>query len=453
LKGDEIMNTIAAISTPIGHGGIGIVRMSGEKSLEITYKIFKSKHTELQPNTIVYGKIYDKDELVDEVLVSYFKAPFSYTGEDIVEINSHGGILIVERILELILKNGAVLAEPGEFTKRAFLNGRIDLSQAEAVMDLINSKTEISRKSAIKGLNGEKSNKIRKIREKIVELLASIEVNIDYPEYDDAEEITHSVLDKHLKDIREDLTKIVSDSENCRIITNGIKTVIIGKPNVGKSSILNRLLDEDKAIVTDIEGTTRDIVEGTISIDGVLLNIIDTAGIRNTDNIVEKIGVEKSLKAIDKSDLVLFVLDGTRKISKEDLEIFDKVKNKKVIIIVNKSDEDQIIDISKFNKYDIILTSTKLDDGLDELKSKIIEMFNLGNLELNDYTYLSNSRQISILKESLNISEDILKKSEEEIDLLEIDIKILWEKLGEILGETYKDDLLDEIFSKFCLGK
>ena len=448
-------DTIAAISTVVGESALNVIKVSGNDSISIVNSIFKGKDlTKVESHTIHYGFIMDKDEKIDEVLVSIFKAPKTYTREDVVEINCHGGIAVTNKILELLLINGCRMAEPGEFIKRAYLNGRVNLVEAEAVSDLISAKTDIARKIGIKGLTGQSSKLIKDLREELLSLIANIEVNIDYPEYEDAVIVTKKLIKEKIENIIDRLKVIVSKSEDQLLIKNAIKISIVGKPNVGKSSILNKFLNEEKAIVTDIEGTTRDTVEGSITLNGVELNFIDTAGIRNTENIVEKIGVEKSLKAIEEADLVLFVLDGTRKVSKEDLEIFDKVKDKKVIIIVNKSDEDQIIDISKFNKYDIILASTKVDDGLDELKNKIIEMFNLGNLELNDYTYLSNSRQIAILKKCLSISKEILKKSDnEEVDLLEIDIKALWENLGEILGETYKDDLLDEIFSKFCLGK
>lgn len=447
-------DTIAAISTIVGESALNVIKVSGNDSIEIVNKIFSGKDlTKVQSHTIHYGFIMDKKEKIDEVLVSIFKAPKTYTREDVVEINCHGGISVTNKILELLLINGCRMAEPGEFIKRAYLNGRINLVEAEAVSDLISAKTESARKIGIKGLTGESSKLIKELREDLLSLIANIEVNIDYPEYEDAIIVTKDLIKEKINIMISKLRKIIDKSENQLLIKNGIKISIVGKPNVGKSSLLNKFLNEEKAIVTDIEGTTRDIVEGSIILNGVELNFIDTAGIRDTDNIVEKIGVEKSYKAIENADLVLFMLDGTRKISKEDIEIFDKLKNKNVIIIVNKSDENQIIDLSHFKKYDIIFTSTKLENGIDKLKDKIIEMFNLGNLELNDYTYLSNSRQISILKESLNIANNILKKSEEEVDLLEIDIKILWEKLGEILGETYKDDLLDEIFSKFCLGK
>ena len=447
-------DTIAAISTIVGESALNVIKVSGNDSIEIVNKIFSGKDlTKVKSHTIHYGFIMNKNEKIDEVLVSIFKAPKTYTREDVVEINCHGGVSVTNKILELLLTNGCRMAEPGEFIKRAYLNGRINLVEAEAVSDLISAKTEIARKIGIKGLTGESSKLIKELREDLISLIANIEVNIDYPEYEDAVEVTKDLIKEKINNMIFKLNEIISKSENQLLIKNGIKVSIVGKPNVGKSSILNKFLNEEKAIVTDIEGTTRDTVEGSIILNGVEINFIDTAGIRDTNNIVEKIGVEKSLKAIEDADLVLFVLDGTRKISKEDLEIFDKVKNKKVIIIVNKSDEAQIIDLSKFNKYEIIFTSTKIEEGLDELKNKIVEMFNLGNLELSDYTYLSNSRQISILKESLNLANNILNKNETEVDLIEIDIKLLWEKLGEILGETYKDDLLDEIFSKFCLGK
>ncbi len=447
-------DTIAAISTIVGESALNVIKVSGNDSIEIVNKIFSGKDlTKVKSHTIHYGFIMNKNEKIDEVLVSIFKAPKTYTREDVVEINCHGGVSVTNKILELLLTNGCRMAEPGEFIKRAYLNGRINLVEAEAVSDLISAKTEIARKIGIKGLTGESSKLIKELREDLISLIANIEVNIDYPEYEDAVEVTKDLIKEKINNMIFKLNEIISKSENQLLIKNGIKVSIVGKPNVGKSSILNKFLNEEKAIVTDIEGTTRDTVEGSIILNGVEINFIDTAGIRDTNNIVEKIGVEKSLKAIEDADLVLFVLDGTRKISKEDLEIFDKVKNKKVIIIVNKSDEAQIIDLSKFNKYEIIFTSTKIEEGLDELKNKIVEMFNLGNLELNDYTYLSNSRQISILKDSLNLANNVLNKNETEVDLIEIDIKLLWEKLGEILGETYKDDLLDEIFSKFCLGK
>ena len=447
-------DTIAAISTIVGESALNVIKVSGKDSIKIVNKIFSGKNLEkVKSHTIHYGFIMENLDKVDEVLVSIFKSPKTYTREDVVEINCHGGVSVTNKILELLLVNGCRMAEPGEFIKRAYLNGRINLVEAEAVSDLISAKTETARKIGIKGLTGESSKLIKELREDLLSLIANIEVNIDYPEYEDAVIVTKDLIKEKINNMIFKLKDIIIKSENQLLIKNGIKVSIVGKPNVGKSSLLNKFLNEEKAIVTDIEGTTRDIVEGSIVLNGVEIKLIDTAGIRKTDNIVEKIGVEKSYKAIDESDLTLFVLDNSRKLSKEDEEIFENIRDKKILIIVNKSDESNKLDISKFKNYEIIYTSTKEDNGIESLKNKIIEMFNLGNLELNDYTYLSNSRQISILKESMNIANDVLKKSNEEVDLLEIDIKLLWEKLGEILGETYKDDLLDEIFSKFCLGK
>ena len=447
-------DTIAAISTIVGESALNVIKVSGKDSIEIVNKIFSGKDlTKVKSHTIHYGFIMDGKEKIDEVLVSIFKAPKTYTRETVVEINCHGGVSVTNKILELLLINGCRMAEPGEFIKRAYLNGRINLVEAEAVSDLISAKTETARKIGIKGLTGESSKLIISLREDLLSLIANIEVNIDYPEYEDAVVVTKDLIKEKICSMTTRLKEIIKKSENQLLMKNGIKVSIVGKPNVGKSSLLNKFLNEEKAIVTDIEGTTRDIVEGSIVLNGVEIKLIDTAGIRETDNLVEKIGVEKSYKAIDESDLILFVVDGTKKLDKYDEEIFNNIKNKNILVIVNKSDETLKLDINKFKKYEVILTSTKEEEGIENLKNKIIEMFNLGNLELNDYTYLSNSRQISILKECLIIADNILKKSEEEVDLLEIDIRILWEKLGEILGETYKDDLLDEIFSKFCLGK
>ena len=449
-------DTIAAVSTIVGESALNVIKVSGKDSIEIVNKIFSGKNlNNVKSHTIHYGFIMSKDEKIDEVLVSIFKSPKTYTREDVVEINCHGGISVTNKILELLLVNGCRMAEPGEFIKRAYLNGRINLIEAEAVSDLISAKTESARKIGIKGLTGESSKLVKDLREDLLSLIANIEVNIDYPEYEDAVVVTKNLIEEKINSMIFRLKDIIEKSENQLLIKNGIKVSIVGKPNVGKSSLLNKFLNEEKAIVTDIEGTTRDIVEGSIVLNGVEIKLIDTAGIRKTDNIVEKLGVEKSYKVIEESDLTLFVLDGTKELSKEDKEIFNNIKNKNILIIVNKSDENQILDTTKFNKYEIIYTSTKKEDGINNLKNKIIEMFNLGNLELTDYTYLSNSRQISILKEALGIAKNILKstKEDKEVDLIEIDIKILWERLGEILGETYKDDLLDEIFSKFCLGK
>ena len=449
-------DTIAAISTTLGVSAISIIRVSGNDAIKIVNKIFKGKNLEkVETHTINYGHILDKDEIIDEVLVSVMKSPKTFTTEDVVEINCHGGISTTNKVLELVLNNGARLAEPGEFTKRAFLNGRIDLTQAESVMDLINSKNESKRKVAIKGLNGYVSNIIRNLRQEILELLASIEVNIDYPEYEDAIVMTNDIVKPKITEIKEKLAKIINESENGKILTSGIKTIIIGKPNVGKSSILNRLLDEEKAIVTDIEGTTRDTVEGSITINGVSLNIIDTAGIRETEDIVEKIGVEKSLSLINEADLIIIVLNNNEELSEEDKKILTACKDKKVIVVINKSDLERKINLDEIKYQNIVYTNTIDLNGINSLKEKIVELFNLNELEQQDYTYLSNVRQISLAKESYQILEEVDNgiKNEVPVDMIEIDIKRAWEKLGEIIGETYTEELIDQLFSQFCLGK
>ena len=449
-------DTIAAISTTLGVGAISIIRVSGNNAIKIVNKIFKGKNLEkVETHTINYGHIVDKDEIIDEVLVSVMKSPKTFTTEDVVEINCHGGISTTNKVLERVLNNGARLAEPGEFTKRAFLNGRIDLTQAESVMDLINSKNESKRKVAIKGLNGYVSNIIRNLRQEILELLASIEVNIDYPEYEDAIVMTNDIVKPKITEIKEKLTKIINESENGKILTSGIKTIIIGKPNVGKSSILNRLLDEEKAIVTDIEGTTRDTVEGSITINGVSLNIIDTAGIRETEDIVEKIGVEKSLSLINEADLIIIVLNNNEELSEEDKKILTACKDKKVIVVINKNDLERKINLDDIKYQNIVYTNTIDLNGINSLKEKIVELFNLNELEQQDYTYLSNVRQISLAKEAYQILEEVDNgiKNEVPVDMIEIDIKRAWEKLGEIIGETYTEELIDQLFSQFCLGK
>ena len=448
-------DTIAAISTTLGVGAISIIRVSGSESINIVNKIFDNDLVKVNSHTINYGHIVNNDEIIDEVLVSVMRSPKTFTCEDVVEINCHGGLATTNKVLELLLNNGCRLAEPGEFTKRAFLNGRIDLTQAESVMDLINSKSEQNRKVAITGLNGQVSNMIRILRQEILELLASIEVNIDYPEYEDIEVITNEKVTPKIKEIKNKLLKIIEESENSKILTSGIKTIIIGKPNVGKSSILNKLLDEDKAIVTDIEGTTRDTVEGSITISGVSLNLIDTAGIRETKDIVESIGVEKSINLINEADLVIIVLNNNEKLSKEDKKILDIAKDKNVIVVINKNDLDKKIDEADINFKNIIYTNTKDLDGIDSLKEKIIELFKLEELTQNDNTFLTNVRQISLAKEALSILEEVENGIKEEVpvDMIEIDIKRSWEKLGEIIGETYTEELIDQLFSQFCLGK
>ena len=450
-------DTICAISTSQGVGAIAIIRDSGEKAIEIVNKIFKGNDlSTVKSHTINYGYIVDKQKkIIDEVLVTVMISPRTFTTEDTVEINTHGGIAPTNKVLELLLTNGCRLAEPGEFTKRAFLNGRIDLLEAEAVMDKINAQTEKQNELANNQLKGKVSKQIDELRDDMIQIISNINVNIDYPEYDDVDIITNDILIPKITNLKNRITKIIDDSKNGEIIKNGIKTCIVGEPNVGKSSLLNNLLDENKAIVTDIAGTTRDIVEGNISINGIPLNIIDTAGIRNTNNIIESIGVEKSKELIDSSDLILFVLNNNEKVNKEIIDIYNKVKEKNHIIIVNKIDLETKIDLSMFKDEKIIKISATNNIGIDDLKNRIIELFNLSKLETQDPTYLSNTRSISILKNCLNRIEDVEEslKNNIPIDMLEIDIKNIWEELGKINGKYYEEELLDEMFSRFCLGK
>lgn len=448
-------DTIAAIATAVGTSAVNIIKISGPSAISIVNKIFTKDLTKLSSNTINYGYIKNNGETIDEVLVSIFRNPNSSTGEDVIEINSHGGIAVTNKILEILLTNGCRLAEPGEYLKRAFLNGKKDLLEAESISDLINAKTESFRKMSTKGLTGELSALVKRLREKLLNIIANIEVNIDYPEYEDAIVYTNELLEKNIIEIKEELQKIVNESEKGSHIKNGINVGIIGKPNVGKSSLLNKLINEDKAIVTDIEGTTRDIVEGTFVLNGVNINLIDTAGIRETDNIVEKIGVEKSKNIIEKSNMVIALFDGSREFDKEDKEILKEIKGKKAIILINKVDLPQKLDKSEIKDFETIEISVKDNKGINLLIEKIKELFNLNEIETGDFTYLSNARQISIIKEALALSEEIKSQNEKHtpVDLIQIDIQKLWEKLGELTGDTYKDELLDEIFSKFCLGK
>ena len=445
---------IVAISTSLSKGAISIIRLSGKGCINLVNKCFKGKDlTEVDSHTINYGYIIDNNEKIDEVLVSVMRAPRTFTREDVVEINTHGGIAITNKVLELLLNNGCRLAEPGEFTKRAFLNGRIDLVEAEGVMDLINAKTEKSRKLALNQVNGDVSNLIKSLREEILNTIGNIEVNIDYPEYEDIEVITNKQIKDNISNLEEKIKLILNKSENSKIIKEGIKTIIIGSPNVGKSSILNKLLNEDKAIVTDVAGTTRDIVEGQVLIDGILLNIIDTAGIRETTDLVESIGVKKSIDLIEEADLILYVLNNNEKLTTEEEKLLEKIKNKNSIIIVNKIDLDNKLDLSKLPNY--VEMSIKDNIGIDNLKNRIKELFNLEQIEKEDMTYLSSARSISLLKQCLKSIEEIKKGLEENlpIDMIEIDLKQIWSTLGEIIGETYTEELLDHIFKNFCLGK
>lgn len=446
-------DTIAAISTTTGIGAISIIRLSGPESLEIASKVFTKDLTKVETHTIHYGYIKNNNEKIDEVLVSVMKAPKTFTKEDIVEINCHGGIATTNKVLEILLNNGARLAEPGEFTKRAFLNGRIDLLEAEATMDLISSKSDKARKMSLNTLTGETSNLIKDLRSDIVGIISNIEVNIDYPEYEDIEVLTNEKILPEIQKFKEKLEKIIKKSQDSKVIKEGIKVGIIGKPNVGKSSLLNSLLEEEKAIVTNVPGTTRDIVEGTIILDNVILNIIDTAGIRESDDIVEKIGIEKSLTIINEADLVIFILNNNEKITAEEKGLLEKLKDKKKIIVINKIDLENKLDKSILDNY--IEISAKENIGIEKIKDEIKRLFNLGELEASDLTYMSNARSISLLGKSLNNINDAINEinNNSPIDIVEFHLKDAWNNLGEIIGETYTDELLDELFSRFCLGK
>lgn len=448
-------DTIVAISTALGVGAISIVRLSGNDAINIVNKCFEGKDlTKVDSHTIHYGFIKNETERIDEVLVSVMRAPKTYTTEDIVEINCHGGIITTKQVLETMLNSGARLAEPGEFTKRAFLNGRIDLVESEAIMDLIESKSSEAKKMALSQLYGDLSKLITSFRDRLKNLLSSIEVNIDYPEYYDIEIVTEEKIAKEIKSMKEELKNLIERSKSSSIIKNGIQTVILGRPNVGKSSILNKLLDEEKAIVTNVAGTTRDIVEGQTYIDGILIKFIDTAGIRKTDDIVEKIGVEKSLKAVEDADLIILVLNNNEKLTAEDLEILEKTKDKQRIIVINKKDLERNIKLPE-NLENVVETDTNSIEGIDSLKSKIKEMFNLEKITTKDYTYLSNSRQISLITkayQSILSAEKSLNDSLP-IDLIAIDLKECFDLLGQVIGISYTDEIIDNLFENFCVGK
>ena len=445
-------DTIAAISTAQGVGAISIIRISGTEAIDLVNKIFDKNIKNAKSHTIHYGHIIDKNEIIDEVLVSIMKAPKTFTREDIIEINCHGGIISTNKVLELLLTKGARLAEPGEFTKRAFLNGRIDLVEADGIMNLIEAKSEKARKMSINQLTGNVSSVIKNIRKSLVDIISNIEVNIDYPEYEDIEVVTNTKIKKDIEQLKERLQELIKEAENGKLLKEGINIGIVGRPNVGKSSLLNLLLEEEKAIVTDIEGTTRDTVEGKIIINGIVCNIIDTAGIRETDNIVEKIGVNKSKEIINSSDLVILILNNNEPLQEEDKKLLEIVKNKNHIIVVNKIDLESKINLDEANYIKI---SAKDKKGIEEIKNKIVKMYNLEQIETEDMTYLSNARSISLLNQSLIKIEESLEhiKSDAPIDIVELSIKEAWNLLGSIIGETYSDELVDEIFSRFCLGK
>ena len=450
------METIAAISTPPGVGGIGIIRISGDNALNVAKRIFKAKNkSEIKPFTIRFGYVVDENQnALDQVLVSYFKSPKSYTGEDVIEINCHGGNVSTREILELVLKNGARLAEPGEFTKRAFLNGKLDLTQAEAVIELINSKSDKESKASYKQLEGLLGAKIKEIKQDIIDLLVDIEANIDYPEYD-IEEVRRERIYNVLSANVAKLETLEKSFESGKILRDGVSTVIIGKPNVGKSSLLNRLVKEDRAIVTEIAGTTRDTIEEYITIRGIPLKLVDTAGIHETDDIVESIGVNKSKKAIDESELVLLMLDATRELSKEDEELLEATKNKNRIILINKIDADKKINKDMFKNDKIIEMSTKTLTGIEELEETIEEMFNISELNMENEIVITNVRHKNLIhKAAEEIKNAIISiKNGLPIDMLSIDLQEALQNLGEITGESISEEVVKGIFAKFCVGK
>ena len=455
-------DTIAAISTStMSSGGISIVRMSGNNSIDIADKVFKSKKgvklSQVKSHTIHYGNIYNKDELIDEVLVAVMKSPNTYTREDVVEINCHGGILVTRKVLETLLEYGARPAEPGEFTKRAFLNGRIDLSQAEAVIEVINSKNEYALKSSVNQLDGKLSKKIKDIRDILIEDVAFIEAALDDPEHISLDNFVDK-LEKNVDNCVDNVDNLLKTSDNGKIIKDGIRTVILGKTNAGKSSLLNALAKEERAIVTDIEGTTRDVLEEQINMGGLLLNIVDTAGIRDTDDYVESIGVEKAKKYATDAELIIYVVDASRNLDENDEEIIELIKNKKVIILLNKSDINTIItaqDITKKINCPVISISAKNETGIDKLEDCVKQMFLQGNIQFNEEVYITNARHKKLLQEALESLKLVKNGIEMGIseDFLTIDIMTAYEKLGMIIGEEVQDDLADEIFSKFCMGK
>ncbi|MGO1134775.1 tRNA uridine-5-carboxymethylaminomethyl(34) synthesis GTPase MnmE [Bacillus subtilis] len=459
------MDTIAAISTPMGEGAIAIVRLSGPEAIQIADKIYKGPKgktlSSVESHTIHYGHIVDRpsDRVVEEVMVSVLKAPRTFTREDVIEINCHGGIVTVNQVLQLALREGARLAEPGEFTKRAFLNGRIDLSQAEAVMDLIRAKTDRAMNVAMNQMEGRLSALVRRLRSEILETLAHVEVNIDYPEYDDVEEMTHQILVEKATAVKKEIEALLRTSEQGKILREGLSTVIIGRPNVGKSSLLNSLVHEAKAIVTDIPGTTRDVIEEYVNVRGVPLRLVDTAGIRETEDIVERIGVERSRQVLKEADLILLVLNYSEELSEEDVKLFEAVEGMDVIVILNKTDLEAKIDTERVrelaNGRPVVTTSLLKEEGINDLEEAIQSLFYTGAIESGDLTYVSNTRHISILQQAKRAIEDALSGIEQDvpIDMVQIDFTRCWELLGEIIGDSVHESLIDQLFSQFCLGK
>lgn len=458
MEGD----TIAAISTPLGEGAISIVRLSGPHAIEIVNKLFTGKNLQEVPShTIHYGKLVDPktEEIVDEVLVSVMRAPKTFTVEDVVEINGHGGIVVTKRILQLVLNQGARLAEPGEFTKRAFLNGRIDLSQAEAVMDIIRSQTNEAMKVAMHQLEGKLSQLIRKLRQELLETIAHVEVNIDYPEYDDVEEMTHEMMEEKTEYVLDEINRLLEVANQGKILREGIKTAIVGRPNVGKSSLLNRLVQEERAIVTDIAGTTRDVIEEYVNVRGVPLRLIDTAGIRETEDVVEQIGVKRSEETLANADLVLFMLNYNEPFTEDDAKILALIEKLNYIVVINKIDLPQQLDIAHIqklvNNHPIVKVSIKEEEGIAELEQTIANLFYNEELVAQDTLYISNVRHIHLLERAKEALEDAREALQMNLplDIVQIDVQRTWEYLGEIIGDTASESLIDQLFSQFCLGK
>lgn len=457
-------DTIAAISTPPGEGGIGIVRLSGDEALEITEKVYKlgdKKLSDQPSHTIHYGNIYHPKtkEKIDEVMVTVMKEPKTYTREDIVEINTHGGVLVTNKVLQIVLGAGARLAEPGEFTKRAFLNGRIDLSQAEAVMDVIRAKTDSAMHNAISQLDGNLSELIREIRQDILNTLAQVEVNIDYPEYDEVEEMTSTLLKEKAVDVKAQVERILDTAQQGKILRDGLATAIIGRPNVGKSSLLNAFARQDKAIVTNVAGTTRDVIEEFVNVKGVPLRLIDTAGIRETEDEVERIGVTRSKKEIEGAELVLLVFDQSQKLTDEDFEMLRLTENKERLIILNKMDLEQKLDVDrlleKVDPNSVISVSVTKNTGINEVENAIMDLFFEGKTGEKDATYISNIRHISLLEQAIEALDEVINGIDlgMPVDLVQIDLTRAWDALGEVTGDSVQDELITQLFSQFCLGK
>ncbi|MET0785464.1 MAG: tRNA uridine-5-carboxymethylaminomethyl(34) synthesis GTPase MnmE [Paenisporosarcina sp.] len=458
-------DTIAAISTPLGEGAIAIVRLSGPEAISIANHVFRSPSgktlQEQKTHTIHYGHMMEPklNEVVEEVMISLMKGPKTFTREDVIEINCHGGLVSVNRVLQLVLQYGARLAEPGEFTKRAFLNGRIDLSQAEAVMDLIRAKTDRAMNVALGQMDGKLSRLIANLRQALLETLAQVEVNIDYPEYDDVEEMTLPMIIEKSGWVKKEIEYLLQTSTQGKILREGLSTVIVGRPNVGKSSLLNSLVQENKAIVTDIAGTTRDIIEEYVNVRGVPLKLVDTAGIRETEDIVERIGVERSRQVLKQADLILLVLNQSDELAPEDERLFEAIEGMDVIVVLNKTDLERKIDLNHVKqlagKSKMVTTSLLTDEGVDQLEEAIATMFFEGSIESGDLTYVSNARHIALLHQAKNTIEDAIQAAHDRvpIDMIQIDVTRTWEILGEITGDTVEESLIDQLFSQFCLGK